>query len=136
MIFKLTAKNCKISDIAYKRIENHLRKISKSLPHEEGDLVVFRLNIKKNIDKYHPPKIHHHRHKSYTDTKLVLAFFEGSMAFRLDKNKLHIHFKGKTIDECLNLGFERIYKEIEKFKDTHFPAESEYPDHSTIRGVY
>lgn len=36
---------------------------------------------------------------------------------------------------ALTLGFERIYKEIEKFKDTHFPAGSEYPNHSTIRGI-
>lgn len=133
MIFKLTAKNCQIPTASLRHLDAHLRKVTKFLPHIQKDLIVLRLFIRKNIDRYHPSRIHPHQNKSYADTKPELALFEGSMAFRLSKKRLYVHFKGKTIDECSNLGFDRIYKEIRRFKDLHFPAESKYPDHSTIR---
>lgn len=133
MIFKLTTKGCQVSDRTYQHITQHLAKITQALPDIEGDLIVFRLLIKKNIDKYHPPRTHSHPHKSYADVKPELAYFEGSITFRLDKKPLFVHFKGQTIDECVNLGFERTFKELEKFKDLHFPSESEYPNHSSIR---
>ena len=134
MIFQLTTKNCGISDASYKYIKVHLDKITRFLPHVEGDLIVFRLNIKRNIDLYHPPRMHPQGHKGYINKKPASVIFEGSMTFRLNKNKFYAHFKGQTIDECLDLGFNRTFKELEKYKATHFPAESEYPDRSTIRG--
>lgn len=134
MILTLTAKGCRISDDSQKRIIKHLKKINQALPYLEEDLTVFRLLLKKNIDKYHPPRMYPHRHKSYMDTKPALAYFEGSITFRLDKKRLYAHFKGQTIDECINLGFNRIFEELEKYKDLHFPAESEYPDKVSIRG--
>ena len=134
MIFKLTTEHCEVSDEQYQHIITHLNKINQSLPEFESDLIVFRLVIRKNIDLYHPVRTHPHQHISYADKKPEIAYFEGSMTFRLDKNQLYSHFNGQTIDECINLGFKRIYKELEKYKDSHFPAESEYTNHSTIRG--
>ncbi len=134
MIFQLTAKNCRVSDKLSNHINKHLTKITQALPNVASDLIVLRLTIKKNIDKYHPPRVHPHPHRSYADLKPELAFFEGSMAFRLNKNSFYAHFKGMTIDECINLGFERLFEKLEKYKDLHFPDESEYPDHSSVRG--
>ncbi len=51
MILKLTTRNCRVSDESQKRINEHLAKIVKLLPHIESDLVVFRLTIRKNIDR-------------------------------------------------------------------------------------
>ena len=133
MILKITCKNCELSEDNHKHIQANLEKIVKALPHVESDLIVFRLTLKRNTDKYHPQRTHPHSHKTYSDKKPSLAFYEGSITFRLDKNRLYVHFKGRTIDECINLGFERIFEEIEKFKDIHYTTESEYPDHSTIR---
>ncbi|MBI4035367.1 hypothetical protein HY383_00300 [Candidatus Daviesbacteria bacterium] len=134
MIFKLTAKNCEISAASYKHISRHFEKMTQLLPHVREDLVVLRVVIRKNIDKYHPSRIHPHQHRSYADYKPALAYYEGSITFRLDKKRLYAHFKGQTIDECFDLGFDRIFEELEKYKDLHFPSESEYPNHSTIRG--
>lgn len=134
MIFKLTAKNCEISAASYKHVSRHLKKITQSLPHLKEDLVVLRLVIRKNIDQYHPPRIHPRRHRSYADYKPALAYYEGSITFRLDKKRFYTHFKGQTIDECFDLGFGRIFEELEKYKDLHFSSESKYPNHSTIRG--
>lgn len=136
MIFQLTCKNCRMSNRSRRNINEHLEKISRSLQHTESDLLILRLIIRKNVDKYHPPRVHPHLHKTYADTKTALAYFEGSLTFRLDKKQLFVHFKGYTIDECINTGFDRIFKELEKFKDLHFPSESEYPNHESIRGPY
>lgn len=136
MIFLATAKNCRISASTNRRINQHLQKIAQGFPDVQEDLIVFRLIIRKNIDKYHPPRSHSLPHKDYSDTKSALAFFEGSMTFRLDKKQLYVHFKGRTIDEGIERGFELIFKKLKKFKDLHFSSESEYPDHSSIRGRY
>lgn len=135
MIFQLTTKNFQILNESKKRINKHLEKISRSLPNMERDLVVFRIIIRRNIDRYYPSRVRYHRHKSYADLKPALAYFEGSITFRLNKNRLYAHFKGASVDECINLGFERLFEKIEKCKDLHFPEESEYPDHRSIRGV-
>lgn len=134
MIFQLTAKNCQVTDKPRKIINRHLAKITQMLPNIEGDLIVLRLTIRKNIDKYHPPRARHEAEKTYADSKPALANFEGSISFRLNKTRFYVHFKGKTIDECVTLGFNRLFVELEKFKDLHFSSESKYPDHRTIRG--
>lgn len=134
MIFKLTAKGVQIPEQTYKHINSHLNKIARILPDVEEDLIVLRFNLKKNVDKYHPQKSHAHPHKSYSDKKTELAYYEGAITFRLEKKQLYVHFKGQTINECVNLGFERIFEEIEKFKDLHFSSTSKYPDHKSIRG--
>jgi len=84
-------------------------------------------------DKYHPPKLGNH-HKTYADLKPALAFFEGSINFRLSKNRLYVHFKGQTMEECIDVGFKRVFRELERYKDLHFPSESEYPNRDSIRG--
>lgn len=127
MIFKFTCKHCRISNKSQRDISKHLAKLNQMLPDVQSDLVVLRLTIKKNIDKYYPLK------KAYQ--KPSLAYFEGSMTFRLNKNRFYTHFKGATIDECIKVGFERLSKEIEKYKDLHFSSESDYPDHRSIREV-
>jgi hypothetical protein len=134
MIFQLTAKNCRVSERSHRHINKHLAKVSQVLPNITSDLVVLRLTIRKNIDKYHPPRARSHLYKNYSDSKPALAYFEGSITFRLSRNRFYVHFKGMTVDECVNLGFKRLFEGLEKYKDMHFPNESEYPDHSSIRG--
>lgn len=116
MIFKLTKKNCEVPETTYKHIEKHLKKVDLYLEDIESDLVVFRLFIKKNIDKYHPPKAYPHN-RSYADIKPVLSYFEGSISLRLNKQPIYVHFKGASIDECIDSGFDLIFREIEKFKN-------------------
>lgn len=136
MIFKLTCENCRIPSKLHQYINRHLQKISRSLPDIRKDLIVFRLTVRRNIDRYHPPRTHKQRHKTYADTKPALSFFDGSITFRLDKKQLYVHSKGQTIEECIDRCFELIFKELKKYKDLHFATESQYPDHSSIRGRY
>lgn len=127
MIFQLTCKNCRVEAKSRKNIDRHLAKISRELLNIESDLIVLRLNIRKNIDKYYPSK------KAYQKTSL--GYFEGSITFRLDKTRFYTHFKGGIIDECVKVGFEHLSTEIEKYKDLHFSSESAYPDHQSVRGI-
>lgn len=133
MIFKLTAKGCQIPPKTRKHINKHLEKFARSLQNIQNDLVVFRLLIKKNIDRYHPLRMHPHPHKSYADIKPALAYYEGLMTFRLDKKQLYVHFKGQTVDESIDRGFDLLFKKLEKYKNLRFSSESEYPDRSSIR---
>lgn len=134
MIFQLTTRNCRISDISRKYISYNLAKVIKLLNNFESDLIVLRLTIRKNTDKYYPARIHTHKRKNYSQIKPALSNFEGSVNFWLLKNNFYNDFKGKTIDECINLGFEAMLKKIKKFKNLHFSAASEYPNRSSIRG--
>lgn len=133
MIFKLTTKGFKVSKSTYEYISQHFDKIIQSLPNIEEDLIVFRLVLKKDTDRYHPSRTHTHPHKDYSHIKPALAHYDGSITFRLDKKQLYVHFKGQGVDECIDSGFRLIFRELEKFKDLHFSSESEYPNHSSIR---
>lgn len=135
MIFKLTAKNCRILAVMQKKIDMHLAKLNKALDNFNDDLVVLRLTLRKEIDKYYPLRSHPLKYKTYASTKPALSNFQGSINFRLGKNWIYAQFKGQSITECIDLGFHRIFIELEKYKHTHFSSESKYPDHFTIRGI-
>lgn len=135
MIFMLTHKDCQISDSSYDYINAHLEKLERYLPSVKEDEIVLRMFIRRNVDRYHPPRTHLSAQRTYARKKPALANFEGSINFRFNKKRLYVHFKGQTIDECADTGFGLIFKELDKYKDTHFSSESEYPDHSTIRGT-
>lgn len=135
MILKLTFKNCRPSPSSRNYIDEYVNKISRQLKHIPGDEIVLRLTIRKNTDRYFPPKVEHHKHKRYADLKPVLAYFEGSITFRLNKNRFYAYFKGQSIDECTKIGFDRLLKEINRFRNQHFSSESDYSDKASIRGI-
>lgn len=132
MILKLTAKNCRISENTRRYIDQHIHKVAQALPNMQEDMVVLTLMVRKNIDKYHPQR-NHSSNKAYANKKPALAYFNGSISFRLEKKWLYVHFKGQTIDECVGYSFGVIFRELKKFKELHFSSESKYPDRSSIR---
>ncbi len=132
MKLQLTAKNCKITSHPQELIDDNIEKIERFLPDLEGDLVFIRLTIRRNTDRYFPPRISY-RNKTYGDSKPALAYFEGTLALPIKKSNIHVRFKGATIDECIKLGFERLFTKLKKFKDLHFPSRSRYPNHTSIR---
>lgn len=133
MVIQLTTKNCRIYDKSRININRHLAKLAQELPTINDDLIVVRLNIKKNTEKYYPPKTPTYKNKTYADEKSNLAYFEGSIAFRLPRKRLYASFKGRTIEECVDVGFTRIFKEVKKYKSLHYSSVSKYPDRSSIR---
>lgn len=135
MLLKITTKGCRISESSRRHLNQHLKRMILSLPEGRGDLIVLRMILKKDIDKYHPQRTRAGKHKTYADIKPALSFYTGSITFCLKKQRIYAHFKGQTIDECLDLGMRRIFRKLKKYKDTHIPSESEYPSRLSIRGI-
>lgn len=134
MIFQLTCKNCRISEKSREYLSRYINKVQRALLKIPPDEITLKLVIKKNTDRYHPPRIHPHPHKNYSDKKTALAVFEGSLTFRLFKKRFYAAFKGASVNECVKTGFERLLKEIDEFRNLRYSAESDYPDRRTIRG--
>lgn len=134
MIFQLTCKNCRVSKKSLEYLNDYLNKFQRKLLKIPPDEIAVKLTIRKNIDRYYPPRIYPHPHKTYSDKKTALAFFEGSITFRLFKKRFYADFKGVTIDECIKTGFERLLKEVDRYRNLHFAAESDFVDKRSIRG--
>lgn len=125
MIIKVTTKGgFKLKQTTFDHINNQFKKIGRFLPHLKPDLPLLTLLIKKSNNKYYPQKEY---------DRPGLAHYEGLVNLRLPKKSLYAHFKGQTIEECTRIGFKYLIKEIKKYKDLHFKAQSEYPSHSTVR---
>jgi len=133
MISKFTAKGFKISESAFRHINYHLKKFTRLLPNLNPDLPRFNFFIRKNISRYHLKRHYHHYFTNYLDRKGALAFFEGSVNLKLPKKPLIVRFKGQKLNECVDRGIKTLKKELQKYKDLHFKAQSEYPDHQSIR---
>ena len=133
MVFKLTCQHCELSDATLSRVNRNLNKITQRLPNVADDLIVVRLLLKRDTDQYFSPRTRRQHHKTYVDSKPNLAYYQGTLTLRLDKVNIIDNFKGETIEECIENGFESIFKKINKFKDKHFPSESEYRSRATIR---
>ena len=135
MIFQLTLKNCRISELSSAYLTQFSYKLQKRLDVRSNDEILLKLTIKKNIDRYFPPKGGLAKHKKYADSKAALAFFEGSISLRFRKNRLYSEFKGVTIDECIKTGFSRLLKEVSEYRNHHFSSESDYPHRQSIRSL-
>ncbi len=133
MKVKITAKGFQIPTLVYKHLNFHLQKISQRLPNLKYDLALMTLFIRKTTHKYYSKRHYHHSYTSYADRRLSLASYEGSMNLRLPKKPLIITFKGQTINECIDRGIDRLKEELQKYKDTHFKSQSEYPNRLSIR---
>lgn len=123
MELKLTTKNCTISSTSYRYLLSQIKKISKSLNRLDNKTMICRLIL----------KAHHHRYKVHLDKESVPAFLEGTISLGLAKKTLIAKFKGLTVDDCLQEGLQKIFRELIKYKDLHFKSQSAYPDKTSIR---
>lgn len=112
MIYNISAKNCHLSKLTKENIEKNIINLSKYLSNFTEDLPLFFLLIRW------------HRKKDY---------YDGSIILRIPKKPLFATFKGDSIYESVQLGFERIRRELEEYKGLHFPSYSEYFDHTSLR---
>lgn len=111
MIYSISTKDCKISEKNLTLLERHLYKLSDLISKYSSDLPLLYLVIRWQSKK---------------------DFYYGSIFLDIPKKRLFCSFYGKSIEEALELGFERIEKEIETYKGLHFVSDSEYYDRSTL----
>lgn len=124
MIIAVTAKGVQLKKATLAYINSQFEKATRFLPQVNPSSPLLNVLIKKSNDKYYPKKEYN---------RPGLAHFEGTVNLRLPKKMLYTQFKGQTIEECVNIGFKNLLKELKKYKSLHFMAQSEYPDHRTIR---
>jgi len=109
---RLTLKGFIQSKTFEKLFARRIEKLKRLLTNFVEDMPMLTVYIKKH-DKNH--------------------FYSGLMSLTLPKKPLIAHTGGRNAETVMEKGFEKIYKEFQKYKGTHFKGSSKYPDHSTIR---
>lgn len=113
MVCKITTKNFKLSHDLDKLLKQLVSKIDHQLPNLVSDLPLVDLIIKKNPRKGN--------------------FFEGKLMLSLPKKNLIAHFEGASLGLSLHEGFDKLLKELKKYKGMHYSSDSTYFDHGSIR---
>ncbi|MCL4354654.1 hypothetical protein M1349_04285 [Patescibacteria group bacterium] len=114
MVFTVTAKNCRISDLWYSDFAKYARKTLQLLPNLDRSVIQLDFVIIR------------HRGRD---------FYEGSITLHLPIKNLHSDFEGYDVEKEIQEGFERLFSEIRKYKTTHLVSDSEYSRRETIRGL-
>jgi len=141
MKYTISTKHCSLSDKNLKHIEKHVAKINHMLPNldtDEAQLdLLLRENKKRRLDHVRLETFEEdHTEKTIENINPKASdpiYFDGTIRLVLPKKPLAVHLKGASIDEAINVGFERLFKEIETYKGKHYADDSEYFDHTTIR---
>lgn len=139
MVYTIALKRCRLSDFAFKYIEEHVVKLAQFLSDFDPDLLLLNLVIRK-----HKKRRLNHISESVLDrgeTQIGTAnpkaeaplYYDGTIVLVLPKKPLIVHFLGQTLSEAVSIGFERLFKELDTYKGKHFPNDSEYFDHRSVR---
>jgi len=130
MKYTLSSKNCKYTDEDIRLIVKHIEKIAQLIPYVNSD----RDEIDLVVRKYHERgSIHISAHSIKTKFKRPY-YYEGVLKMTLPRKVLAVHFVDENKDFALNKGFEKLFKELMKYRGIHFKANSKYDNHSTFRG--
>lgn len=144
MIYSISTKGCKLPDEKLDYINKHIEKLVQLLPNLNSDLAFLELIIRRHKKKRLDHMLKHIKEtsggnqqaKKLTTINLKASspvYYNGTIMLRLPKKPLVAHIFGTTIDEAINIGFERLVKELETYKGEHFQGHSEYSNHRSIR---
>lgn len=126
MDYKLTTKNCRVSDTTRQYLKVHVKKIGRFLEKTVGELpkaeIIIRRQKKRRLN-----------HLTSNPKASSPIYYELSVKIVLPKKPLFVHFQGKTIEEAIDVCFHRLLKELEKYKGKHISSYSKYLDHRSIR---
>lgn len=112
MKYTLTLKYCKLTPRTEKIINRYLNNLQKKLTNFVEDIPDLSLFIKQ----------HQKNH-----------FLSGMIILTLPKKKLTAKVAGHTMNDVIHQGFDRINKEFERYKGTHFKGSSKYPNHDSLK---
>ncbi|MDP2632736.1 MAG: hypothetical protein Q8P25_03360 [Candidatus Curtissbacteria bacterium] len=108
----VTTKYYQASSSLWEAVERNVEKLKYRLPNLGPNLGLIKLFIKRN------------KRRNY---------FDGSVSLSLPKKHLYAHFIGLYPEEEVNNAFERLFKELSKYKGKHFTNYSQYFRHDSIR---
>lgn len=141
MIYKVSAKKCKLSDTTVGYIERYARKFARLISNynENPDLPLLDIVIEKHKKKGLDPIVEtvSQNHETKFITKYLKTpssvYYKGKILLRLPKKPLVVHFLGATINQAVDEGFTQIFKELETYKGKHLSSDSEYFNHDSLR---
>lgn len=139
MIYNITTKDFKLSDKELNYIERYIQKVTNYLSVPDSDLPLIDLIIRKYKEK----RLDHGDELISEDPKVLIIdvypkfktpiYYEGRILLRIPKKPLVVNFCGGTVEEAVDIAFERIFKELEKYEGKHIQSDSDYYDHESIR---
>lgn len=139
MKYTITAKQCKVSEMAKDYIEKQLTKLDSFLPYFPPDGTFVTILVRKS-HKHHLSHIGERisedgetRSKESRSTVDHPIYYEGMIKLSLPIKPLVVESKGKSMNEVLANGFLLIHKELQEYKGKHFKGHSEYYDQRSIR---
>lgn len=112
MLTIITAINFDLGEESKRHINRQIEKIDRLLPGIQSDLPIIEVFMRVNRAK---------------------GYFEGTIVLRLPIKVLAAKFEKENLDEGLKLGFDHIFRELDKYKSEKNSGDSEYPDQTTIR---
>ena len=115
MNFCVTSRYYQVSNSLWEVIEKHIEKLEQRLPHLNPNLGLIKLVIKRN------------KRRNY---------FDGSISLSVPKKHLYAYCLGFYPEEEINNAFERLFKELGKYKGKHFASDSQYFNHESIRRFF
>ncbi len=115
MTLCVTTKHYQITDSLLNVVEKSIEKIGGRIPHLNPNLGLIKVLIRWNKRR---------------------SFFDGSVSFSVPKKHLYTYFQGAYPDEALRSAFERLSRELSKYKGKHFTNDSQYPNRETIRQTF
>lgn len=139
MKYTVSTKKFKLSSKIEVDIARHIAKIVRVTPIFPNNFILLDITIrkeKKNSLDHTENTIRNFDINPLPGHPIIdnPVFYDGTLHLVLPIKSLTVHFRGKTPDEALQFGFERLVEEIDVYKGKHIPSDSEYKNHKTIRG--
>lgn len=139
MDYKLTTKNCRVSDTTRQYLEVHVKKLGRFLEKIVGELpkaeIIIKRQKKRRLNHLIERFIFNHGVSFLTSNPKAPSpiYYELSVKIVLPKKPLFVHSQAKTIEEAIGVCFHRLLKELERYKGKHVSSYSKYLDHRSIR---
>src|SRR3989344_261709 len=108
----ITTKHYQMNSLLWRVVSGYAEKLLQRLPHLNPNLGLIKLVMKRN------------KRRNY---------FEGSISFSVPKKHLQAYFQGFYAEEEIKNAFERLQKELSRYKGKHFAGNSQYFRHESIR---
>ncbi|MBI1863198.1 HPF/RaiA family ribosome-associated protein [Candidatus Microgenomates bacterium] len=115
MQFTITTKQTNLTEADYEYFEKFAAKLMKLTAWDQPDFPQLVMTVNKHKKGNAP------------------ASYEGTLDLIIPKKRLVAKFNEKTIRSGIKSGFDKLFRELDKYKGMHFKNDSEFPKHRLIK---
>lgn len=135
MKYTLAVKHFSLDPVCEEFVVRQVEKLGRFLKDIDHESLVVEIVIKQE-----KARSSHHEggvEGDYLDKKrnrdLSPYYYSGTLHLSLPNKMLVATLDGAHEEEALRAGFDRLFREVEKYKGKHFPSYSRYQDKRSIR---